>query len=290
MKKIGLMLGGGGVVGIAWEIGVAAGLQEAAGFDPGAMDVIVGSSAGSAAGALLTLGKPMDELVAQQRRTPSSRAGRPGPSEAGGRQIGTRVVPTEIMRLLISREGSVEERARAIGPLALAAPVAMTDNAFVASFERMFGTDEWPEQDLRITTADCESGASVLLSKEDGIALTRAVACSCAIPGYFPPISANGRRYMDGPRGGFSAELVEEKGLDAVLFIGPLAALPKGLRTNPEIDELAAKGLPVVQLGGGRGLEHLGADLMDAMARARAVDAGIADGKAMAAEVAALLG
>ena len=56
MKKTGLILGGGGIVGIAWELGVVAGLREHAGFDPKAMHVIVGSSAGSAAGALLALG------------------------------------------------------------------------------------------------------------------------------------------------------------------------------------------------------------------------------------------
>ena len=58
---------------------------------------------------------------------------------------------------------------------------------------------------------------------------------------------------MDGPRGGFYPKLVEEKGLEAVLFIGPVGALPEGLRRNPEIDALAAAGLPVVQIQGGRG-------------------------------------
>src|SRR6188508_1774467 len=181
MKKFGLVLGGGGVVGIAWEVGVAAGLHEAIGFDAREAAVVVGSSAGSAAGALLTLGRPMEELVAQQRHVPANAAPRPAPQAAVGG--GTSVVPEEIMRELLSREGTIEERARRIGPMAIAAPVTLSEDAFVASFVRMFGTDEWPETDLRATAADCESGASVLLGKESGVDLARAVAASCAIPG-----------------------------------------------------------------------------------------------------------
>ncbi len=289
MKRIGLVLGGGGAVGIAWEIGVAAGLEEAAGFDAATMEVVVGTSAGSAAGALLTGGKSMAELLAQHRRTPSGRALRPPKTDSSGPAIGTSVVPTEIMRLLVGREGPAEDRARKIGKLALEAKTAMTEDDFIASFLRMFGTEQWPEQDLRFTTVDVESGEAVLLSRSSNISITRAAACSCAIPGFFPPISANGRRYMDGPRSPLPSGLVEEKGLEAVLFIGPTAALPGRLRLHTDIDELAAKGFPVVQVGGGVGLKSLGADLMDPTARPAAVEAGIVDGKAMAAEVAGLL-
>ncbi len=288
MKKFGLVLGGGGVVGIAWEVGVAAGLKEAIGFDPRTAEVVVGSSAGSAAGALLTLGRPMDELVAQQRHVPANAAPRPAAASAPG--AGTSVVPEEIMGLLLSREGTTEERARKIGPLAVAAPVTLSEDAFVASFVRMFGTEEWPETDLRVTTADCDSGASVLLGKADGVELARAVAASCAIPGFFPPISANGRRYMDGPRDGFYPGLAKDKGLEAVVFIGPVGALPEGLRSNPEMDALERMGIPVARIEGGAGLSILGADLRDVTARARAVEAGIMDGKAGAKRVAEVLG
>ncbi len=283
MKKFGLVLGGGGVVGIAWEVGVAAGLAEAIGFDAREAEVVVGSSAGSAAGALLTLGRPMEELVAQQRHVPANAAPRPAPQAGAG--AGTSVVPEGIMRELLSREGTIEERARRIGPMAVAAPVTLSEDAFVASFVRMFGTDEWPETDLRATTADCDTGESVLLSRADGVGVSRAVAASCAIPGFFPPILVNGRRCMDGPRGGFYPALVKEKGLEAVVFIGPVGALPEGLRSNVEMDELEGMGVLVGRIEGGDGLASLGADLMDISARARAVEAGILDGKAGAAAI-----
>ena len=288
--KIGLVLGGGGLVGIAWELGVMAGLAERAGFDPAAASLIVGTSAGSVAGAQVALGRDLGELVDAQRRT-ADRASTPPPRPArdATRRGGTTVVPQAIMQLLVSSEGSIEERAVQIGKLAVDAPVALSETDYVESFRRMLGTDEWPEPDFRVTTAECDTGRSVLWTKDDGIGLLRAVASSCAIPGFFPTVGFEGRRYMDGPRGGFYAQLVAEKRLDGVLFIGPLGALPEGLRDNPEIDALAARGLPVVQITGGAALAAAASDLMDPGGRARAVDAGVDDGRAAAAGVARLI-
>ena len=283
--SIGLVLGGGGVVGIAWELGVMAGLRTHAGFEPRAMDVIVGTSAGSVAGAQVALGKDLDELVATQQRAP--RAPNPSPPTANGSAT---VVPKEIMRLMIATDaGTMEERALAIGKLAVDADVTLDERAYVESFRRMLGTDDWPATDLRITTAEVETGRSVLWRKADGIGLLRAVASSCAIPGYFPTVEFAGHRYMDGPRGGFYADLVEEKHLDALLYIGPNGALPEGLRDNPEIDALADRGLPVVQITGGDAITGATVNLMDPNERARAVAAGIDDGKASAPDVARLL-
>jgi NTE family protein len=55
MGRLGLLLGGGGSVGIAWENGVLAGLVDAIGFEPVKATVIVGTSAGSGVSALLDL-------------------------------------------------------------------------------------------------------------------------------------------------------------------------------------------------------------------------------------------
>jgi NTE family protein len=284
--RIGLVLGGGGVVGIAWEVGVMAGLRAHAGFDPAAMELIVGTSAGSVAGAQVALGSDLDELVARQQRAPQPSD--PSPARASGPAT---VVPNEIMHLLVAKDTdtTMEERAVAIGKLAVDAAVALDEAAYVESFRRLIGSDDWPAIDLRVTTAEVETGRSVLWSKADGIGLLRAVASSCAIPGFFPTVAFGGHRYMDGPRGGFYASLVEEKHLDAIVFIGPNGALPEGLRDNPEIDALAAGGLPVVQITGGAAITGAAVNLMDPDQRARAVTAGIDDGKASASDVARLL-
>ena len=66
MDRRALVLGGGGVTGIAWEIGVIAGLADR-GIDLAAADVIIGTSAGSVVGADITSGQ--DNAVACRLQT-----------------------------------------------------------------------------------------------------------------------------------------------------------------------------------------------------------------------------
>ncbi|MBI2705507.1 MAG: hypothetical protein HYX32_09490 [Actinobacteria bacterium] len=62
-KTRALVLGGGGPVGVGWEVGLAAGLG-AAGVDLADADKVIGTSAGSITGAKLAGGADLDELVA----------------------------------------------------------------------------------------------------------------------------------------------------------------------------------------------------------------------------------
>ena len=65
----GLVLAGGGLACIAWELGVLVGIHDA---DPALAarlldaDVVVGTSAGSAVAAQITSGTPLDDLHAAQ--------------------------------------------------------------------------------------------------------------------------------------------------------------------------------------------------------------------------------
>jgi predicted acylesterase/phospholipase RssA len=60
-----LVLGGGGVTGVAWELGILAGLADA-GVDLSAADAVVGTSAGAVVGALVATGTPIGELYDAQ--------------------------------------------------------------------------------------------------------------------------------------------------------------------------------------------------------------------------------
>src|SRR5215813_8114181 len=60
-----LVLGGGGVTGVAWELGLLAGLAEA-GLDLTDADLMVGTSAGSVVAAQVAGGTPLEELYEQQ--------------------------------------------------------------------------------------------------------------------------------------------------------------------------------------------------------------------------------
>ena len=70
MGRRALVLGGGGVTGIAWETGLIAGLADL-GIDLAAADVIVGTSAGSVAGADLTSGQELEALYQAQLAPPA---------------------------------------------------------------------------------------------------------------------------------------------------------------------------------------------------------------------------
>ena len=63
--RTALVLGGGGITGIAWELGILAGLARA-GIDLAGADVVVGTSAGSVVGSQLASGIPIEELYAEQ--------------------------------------------------------------------------------------------------------------------------------------------------------------------------------------------------------------------------------
>src|ERR1035438_7430810 len=66
-----LVLGGGGVTGVAWELGILAGLAQQ-GVDLSQADLVVGTSAGSVVGAQLTSGVSVGELYAAQLAPPGT--------------------------------------------------------------------------------------------------------------------------------------------------------------------------------------------------------------------------
>jgi predicted acylesterase/phospholipase RssA len=62
MTKNALILGGGGALGVSWETGVLAGLQQE-GMDVTGADLIVGTSAGSVVGTQIAQGWMLAELL-----------------------------------------------------------------------------------------------------------------------------------------------------------------------------------------------------------------------------------
>lgn len=60
----------------------------------------------------------------------------------------------------------------------------------------------------------------------------RGRASSAAVPGFLPAVEVDGGRYADAPRASFSADLVAEEQLDAVIYIG--MPTPKLLNTVEE--------------------------------------------------------
>jgi NTE family protein len=288
--RVGLILGGGGEVGIAWEIGVLAALESEAGFEAATSEVIAGTSAGAIVGAYAAQGRAMPELAELERRgqgvSVGAGFGADPAVDGGGDEASTAAIPDEIIAALMSTEGTLEERGARLGALALKAPVSMDEEVFVDGFRTMVGTDAWPSADYRPTTVGAESGETTLWDRQSGIGLAAAVASSCAVPGVFPPVEFEGRHFIDVPRRPFAGDLVESESLDAIVFVGLI--LPILANNNEQADELAEQaraGMEVVTVTGGPGVDSIGADLLDHSARVRAVEVGLDDGRRAAAAI-----
>ncbi|WDZ93734.1 patatin-like phospholipase family protein [Nocardiopsis sp. HUAS JQ3] len=289
----GLILGGGGWVGIAWETGVLAALGEHAGFTPSACSVAVGTSAGAYVAAMAMGGVDLAERVRAEQSgalltplAPLPEPTRDTTTDTGG---GTSAVPPEIMRLMLSPEGPSTGRARAVGRLAMAATRDRDQDAAVHTLRSVLPLSAWPEGDLRITSVRCETGETVSWTRSDGIDLATAVASSCAVPGFFPPVRFDGAHYCDAPRLPGAAALAEEKDLDAIVFIGPRAGALANVAEDAELDELERQGLRIVRITDGPDFTEVSGELLDPRLRPRAARIGLDDGRRAAEQVASLL-
>lgn len=103
-----LVLGGGGITGIAWELGLLAGLSEA-GVDLTTADLVVGTSAGSVVGAQITSGLPLEELYERQLAPPE---------QERLARVGRGVLAGWVLAALLSR-GNSEVFARRVGRQAI---------------------------------------------------------------------------------------------------------------------------------------------------------------------------
>ena len=285
-----LVLGGGGPVGIAWESGLMAGLAQA-GVDLGQADFTMGTSAGSFVGARLALGSDVktlaDPIIAE--RIPGEER-RP----AGG---GPPPDLSKLMQLMGEAQGGLRNPAEVraeIGTFALAAQT-LSEEAFIESFGRSFSTlpvDAWPDRGFACTAVDAETGAFQLWTKESGVGVVRAVASSCSVPGIYPPVALNGRRYIDGGmRSPTNADMATGHELVVVVALR-LGAAGGGVgermaaRFDEEIESLKDGGATVVTITpDDASVAAFGVNLMDFRRRADAARAGLAQGLAYAADM-----
>lgn len=295
--RFGLVLGGGGVVGIAWEVGVLAGLERAGVLDPAKAAVVVGTSAGSVVGTRLALGASVESLVDEQSRPAPPTAAAPS-DEATPRHDLSAVM--EIFGELRRSPEVTPEVTRVVGQKAMAAPTP-PEERWVESFEATIGKGtSWPaDRDLRIAALDCHTGERRMWTSADAglVDLARAVASSCAVPGMFPTVGIGSSRYTDGGVWSVTnADVLAGEGLDAVLVVVPTAAAPTapGRRSAVDVEAelLESAGTTVVKIVPGPAFaEQVGLlNLMNPAMRGKGLELGIADGTAAAVTVGELLG
>jgi len=276
MTGSALVLGGGGVTGVAWELGMLAGLAEQ-GVDLSEADLVVGTSAGSVVGAQLTSGVSLADLYAAQLAPPDA-------------EIAARMGLVVTLRygwVLARSRDPVKARAR-FGRMALASrTVSPAERRAV--FEARLATRDWPARRLLITAVDADSGEFAVFDAASGVGFVDAVGASCAVPGVWPPVSINGQRWIDGGmRSAANADLAA--GCERIVVIAPLV---RGFRTMPsvatQVAELRSGGRAVVVVSPDQAaLAAIGRNVLDPARREPAARAGHAQAAKVAADVAAV--
>jgi NTE family protein len=275
-QRTALVLGGGGITGIAWEIGVLAGLAEA-GTDLSGADLVVGTSAGSVVGAQVASGEQLEAMYERQL-APASGEKMARLNRATLAQFG--------WAMLRSRGRDVEFRRR-IGALALAAERAgltPPEQERLDVIGARLGGKEWPERDLVVTAVDAQTGEFRTFDRDSGVPLLHAVAASCAVPGVYPPVTIDGRRYVDGGmRSSANADLAQ--GYDRLVVLAPITrGFGPMAGVDAQVTGLVSRVAVVSPDAAGRAA--IGRNVLDPAARAPSAKAGRSQAASVAERIA----
>jgi NTE family protein len=275
-----LVLGGGGPVGVAWQSGLIAGFAQA-GVDLAEADFILGTSAGSVVGARLATGAASARLADALLAEPP----------ASGTTAAPAADLSPLMTLLAQAQSGTRNPAEArrdLGRLALAAETT-SEAHFLKIIGRSLGETPhtgWPARDYACTAVDAEDGGFQLWQGGSGVDLLPAVASSCSVPGVFPPVALQGRRYMDGgTRSLTNADLAAGHDLVVVVAVQPPGAPDWMARVlAEEVESLQSAGATVVAITPDEGAAAaFGPNLMDFSRSAEVARSGLAQAASQAA-------
>lgn len=292
----GIVLGGGGVLGGTWAVGALIALEQAFDFDPREAEIIVGTSAGAVLAALLGAGVSPEQL--RQRYNdelvldgPLSGLEWDPDAAVGGHRPGLpKVLGPGSLRLL----GHALRHPGQTPTTSVVAALMPEGGRSMAGIGRLIDAvnpiGEWSAHpNCWIVAMDYATGKREVFGRPGSASapLSSAVMASCSIPGWFAPVTINGRQYVDGGAvSATSVDVVAQAGLDEVFVIAPMVSFtfdqPKATaarlerRWREEVTKACLAEADVVEQAGaivhviGPGAEDLatiGANLMDSTKR-----------------------
>jgi NTE family protein len=264
-----LVLGGGGLAGIAWETGVLHALTER-GLDVRTAGRIVGTSAGATVAAQIGSGTSIAELFARQV----------DPAKQCRELTPEGISVAELMELWASLATEAAESGDPsvlpvrIGELALNAKT-VPEPVRREVIEGRLPDHAWPAgYPLALTAVDVGTGELRVFDKDSGVPLVDAVAASCAVPGIWPPVTIGERRYMDG-------------GIRSATNVDLAGGFPRVLLLAPMVDPMAEEQLMALEeraqvqviTPDEASVGAFGANPLDPDVRAPSADAGYDQGK-----------
>ena len=293
-RRSGLVIGAGAALGGAWALGALQALADAEGYEAARADAVVGTSAGSVLAAMIGSRVPMDDMV---RRLSGHHGGLEGTGPVNALDVepdhvraslGTiprpRMLPASP---LLAVRTFTRPYSHTLMTLAAAlAPQGRGDLTPVRVVLEEVGVGKWPKRPQTwIVAMDADRGRRVVFGRADApeVPLADAVLASCAAPGYFPPVSIDGVRYVDGGAVSMTnADVLRGAELDEVLVLAPMCvrdaasgrSVPQRLdrrlrgyanrRLASEIARLTARGTGVRVLApGAEDWRAMGTNVMD---------------------------
>ncbi len=228
--RIALVLGGGGLVGHAWHLGVLAGLADATGWDARSSALIVGTSAGAVVGAELRAGLHPVELlrpgtgagpVVVPELALHPRTRRPAAPVMAGRAIVARAPAGLVLAGLLPRgrrdPGLISDAVAGLFPLGAGWPAGLgVCTVRLADGRRVVFGDDGRALDGAAPGGD--------LAADPTPDLGTVVAASCAMGGFFRPVTIAGADYVDGGSASVSnADVVAGAAVDLVVVSSPMS-------------------------------------------------------------------
>jgi NTE family protein len=295
-----LVLGAGGTLGEAWMSALLAGLEQSGGFDARACGCYVGTSAGSIVAASLVAGLAPGAHLGQLSDSQTAPTEERGPRAPALRQAfaiaaelaGAAAAPLASLALASTARGGAALRRTALRRV----PAGRHSLAELGRVVEETGV-VWDGR-LRIVAVELDSGRRIVFGEQGAPRppVSAAVQASCAIPGFFAPVSWGGHTYVDG--GTWSLTNIDAAAVargDRVLCLNPTGSL------RPAVNTLAGALGPVSRAGAAgealvlrsRGASvttispdaasaaAMGSDFMDPRRRRAVIDAGVAQGRAL---------
>jgi NTE family protein len=238
VPSLALVLSAGGPTATAFHGGVLAALFDETGWDARHATLIVGTSAGSSAAAMLRGGfSPADEFA---RLTD-------GALSAEGQQFAERVrsnVPRDVehragptpfrpLGVRMALTGLLPHRFRPGLVVAGLAPRGSQSLTRVGATARAAHDTAWPDEPTWIVTVRVCDGARAVFGRDDLPAtdIGTAVQASSAVPNVYRPARIGRHDYIDGAvLSSTNADIVAPLGFDAVVVVSSMTAVPRQAR------------------------------------------------------------
>ncbi len=224
MTSVGLVLGGGGITGAAYQLATLMAIRMATGWEPDQADVVVGTSGGAFTAAMLRGGRLDIETLVGDTHDRHEVAER-----LRAYLFRRRRVPRGVARWV--RRGVLPGLRRPDFGLVLGSPGLHATDGLGEWVDEAIGplAASWPDKPTVIVAYDIQAKERTPFGTEAApdVALRDAVRASAAVPFFFEPVKLDGRWYADGGvASGTSVDLLlaNPEPLDLVIVVAPLAS------------------------------------------------------------------